>query len=503
MAQAADPALSGSKLRANIVANYLGKLWSVASIYLFVPLYIQALGMSAYGLIAFHGVALAILFVADAGLSAAFSRQAARVNNRAELLNQLKSTETLLFAALIVGGALMMAAAPWVARHWLKPSADVPEETVILCLRLMPLALVPQVAMSLYMGGLMGRQRQVAANGWQSAFTAARAAGVLLPLAWRPELSTFFAWQVACGWCFLVMVRHALHRDIAGGHQASSGHFSWDSVRVMGGYAAGMFAMALISGLNTQLDRLVVSRLRPLEEFALYSLAATLAQIPTMITAPVSAALLPRLTQLVEAGDNIGLRRLYRLGTLAIAALATASAGLIALFANELLALWLPGQALPDHIGAVVAVLALGGLLLALQLMPFQLSLAHGHNATNVKLGLATLVVSVPLQVFLTLQFGLVGAAVPWALVGLVGFVFLGIALNRRFQSGTLRHWFLSLNLLPALTCLLPLLVAQALAKSQAWSTWTACAAGAVAALLGLGVSAWLARRMLMSNLGR
>lgn len=473
------------RLFANIAANYLGKLWAVAAIYLFVPFYVKLLGLPAYGLIAFHTVALTILFVADAGLSAAFSRQAARESRSDALMNQLASTEVVLLGALSCCGLAMFVAAPYIATSWLKAGEALPLETTVQCLRMMPIALVPHVAISLYVGGLMGRQRQVAANAWQTAFTTMRLAAVLVPLYWRPDVTTFFAWQVICGWVFFALVRRALRLEIAGSSKDLRGRFSVDSLRVVGAYAAGMFAMAFISGVNTQIDRLVVSRLRPLDEFALYTLAATLAQVPTMIAVPVSAALLPRLTQLVEANDRPGLLRLYESGTCAVAALATASAAAVALFAPDILALWLPGQTLPPALPAVVMLLAAGGLFLALQLMPFHLSLAHGHNATSVKLGAATLLVATPLQVVFTLNHGLVGAAIPWLLTGLVGFAVLGVSLNRRFGGVPLGGWFLRLNLLPAALCVAPVAAARAAADQWAMPPLPACMAAVAAAAIG------------------
>ncbi len=479
---------SGRRLLANIAANYVGKLWTVAAIYLFVPFYVEILGLPAYGLIAFHTVALTILFVADAGLSAAFSRQAARESRSDALLDQLTSVEIVLLAALACGGLVMFIAAPYIASNWLDASGALPFDTTLHCLRLMPIALVPHVAISLYVGGLMGRQRQVAANAWQTAFTTMRLAAVLGPLYWRPDVTTFFVWQVVCGWSFFFLVRHALHHEITGGSMGRRGHFSVDSLRVVGTYAMGMFAMAFISGLNTQMDRLVVSRLRPLEDFALYTLAATLAQVPTMVTVPVSAALLPRLTQLAEAKDRPGLMRLYESSTYAVASFAASSAAVVVLFAPEILSLWLPRQTIPQSLPVVVTLLGAGGFFLALQLMPFNLSLAHGHSATNVKLGAITLMVVVPMQVVFTMNHGLIGAAVPWLLTGLVGFAFLGVSLNRRFGAGPQTTWFLRLNLIPATLCIAPIAAARAAADHWAMSPLSACMAAVMAAAAGLAL---------------
>jgi len=474
-------------LRLNVVANYAGKLWSVASIYLFVPFYIHLLGVAAYGLIAFYSVALAMLFIADAGLSASFARQSARETDPQRLRSLMVSTETMLLGMVGLAGLGMALAAPAIAGRWLQAGQAMSLDAAIGSLRLMPLALVPQVAMSLYMGGLMGQQRQVSANALQAGFTFMRSALVLVPVYLWPDPRVFFAWQALSAWAFLLIMRHTLSARI-GGRRGPDAGFSWTIIRTTAGYAGGMFAMSLISGLNTQLDRLVVSRMRPLDEFAFYSLAATLAQVPSLLAVPISAALLPRFTQLVERGDTPQLRRLYEFNCFAMAGIAASSALTIFFFCPEILALWLHGQSVPPALIPVVRILCAGGLFLALQLLPFQLSLAHGHTLTNVGLGAAVLVASVPLQILLTARHGLVGAAVPWLLVNALAFGILGQVLNRRFNDGRMYEWFFRLTLPPLLIGFVVIGCGRLLADYLHLQTLAAMALG----LLSLGVAATL-----------
>jgi O-antigen/teichoic acid export membrane protein len=474
------------KMKANVLANYIGKFWSFTAIYAFAPLYLNILGVSAYGLIAFYGVLLTILTIADVGLSASFAREAARESRVEVLLDQLRSSEIALMSLLSISAVAMIGAAPFIATQWLKSDGVVPDDVMVDCLRLMPVGLLAQVAMSLYFGGLMGRQRQVAANFWQMSYVTVRSAGVLIPLFFFPHPLVFFLWQAISGWVFLFLMRRALINEVCEGGAYRRGRFSFSALQRVSNYAVGMFAMAIISGVNSQLDRLVVSRMRPINEFAWYTLAATLAQIPTMVAMPIAAAMLPRFTQLVEAEDTSQVAQLYAKATYAIAILASITAGAIVFFADQILALWLPGQAVPALLPAVSAVLAGGGLFLALQLMPFHLSLAHGHSATNVRLGVFVLFASIPLQCYLTSHFGLLGAAVPWLFVGVVGFLVLGTAINRRFARTDILEWFIKLNLIPVAFCFGCLAVARmsasALGFSQTGSLIVAVMAACIAA---------------------
>ena len=67
-----------NKVTKNIIANYLGKLWGFASIFIFVRFYIDILGVESYAIINFYTVILGLLIFADAGLTATLTRELAR-----------------------------------------------------------------------------------------------------------------------------------------------------------------------------------------------------------------------------------------------------------------------------------------------------------------------------------------------------------------------------------------------------------------------------------------
>ena len=68
---------------------------------------------------------------------------------------------------------------------------------------------------------------------------------------------------------------------------------SLDSLAQIKAFAGGMAAVALLSLLLTQMDKILLSRLLSLEAFARYSLAAVLANGLAVITAPIATVLIP------------------------------------------------------------------------------------------------------------------------------------------------------------------------------------------------------------------
>ena len=95
--------------------------------------------------------------------------------------------------------------------------------------------------------------------------------------------------------------------------------------------------------------------------------------------------------------------------------------------------------------------------------MPYVLARAHGYTQLNLRLGLATVCIAIPLLVLAARRFGGPGAAAVWVLVnGGTTPIYLYFV-HRRFLGGELRTWWTHDVLLPAAASLGPLLLTRAL----------------------------------------
>lgn len=484
-----------ASFRANVIANYLGRATSLASIYVFVPLYVAVLGIDAYGIIAFYTILLSFASLFDAGISATFSRQAAFLRDRKELLDLFTTFgRVLLISQLAVALVVFIMASP-IARHWLNLGDRLDQGIAVASVQLMALTLVPQLMMSFYTGGLMGLQKQVEANLLQASFSLVRSGLVIIPIYFRPDLRVFFLWQAAVALGFAFLSRGYLLSAMGYGLW-QRGHFVIDRIKPLLGYSAGMLAMTIIATINTQLDKVIVSSRFEIATFSYYSLAASLAQIPLALSQPIAAALFPRLTTLVAAGDAAQLARIYRQQSAMISALAGLAAMTLAGFTPEVLAVWFPHRVMPDQVATVTRILALGGWFLALQLGPYYLSLAHGENRVLVILATLSLAVSVPLTFLLISRYGLIGAAIPWLVLGASNFVLLSSASHRRFYPGQTWGWLWGSIIRPTALAALLLGLARAAANGLAFGPVATLAMAGVAGALALAVTYTSLRRV-------
>ena len=58
-----------------LISNYVGKIWNLLSVFLFIPLYIHYLGIENYAVIGFYSLVLGIISFADAGMSSAITKE--------------------------------------------------------------------------------------------------------------------------------------------------------------------------------------------------------------------------------------------------------------------------------------------------------------------------------------------------------------------------------------------------------------------------------------------
>ena len=311
----------------------------------------------------------------------------------------------------------------------------------------MPFAIVPQVAMALYYGGFMGLEHQVKGNILISIFTLFRSGFVILPIYIFPDIRVFFIWQAFISWFFIFIMRYLLKKNIY--KKEYHAEFNWKLLIPIKNYAAGIFIMLILSGLCTQLDKIIVSKYQSLENFGLYSLASTLAQIPIILTTPIALALLPRFTRIIDGNDLLKLKSLYELNSYLISAISSTVVFGLVYFSSNIVEVWLQESSYTNSVIVALQILALGSLFLCLQLMPYHLSLAYGHTKTNRNLGFIILCLTIPSQILLTKNYGIVGASINWLALNFFAFIYLGFILNKKFNENAIRKWFFSFTIIP------------------------------------------------------
>jgi len=445
-----------SLVKKNLVANMVGSGWTAVISIAFIPLYIHFMGVESYGLVGFYLTLQALSAVLDMGLTTTLSRELARLSalpdSALEMRNLVRTLEVAywLMAALIMIVVILLA--PWIATQWLNVRT-LSVETVQQAIVLMGLMIALRMPYGFYSGGLLGLQRQVLLNKIKISVETLKSGGAVLVLWWvSPEISAFFLWQLLISAVGACAVAVALWKYLPASETGAI--FQTAVFRRVWRFAAGMSLITVLSAILGQMDKVILSKMLPLETFAYYSLAASVAVGIYVIAGPVFSAVYPRLTQLLANDDMPELKQLYHKSCQLMTIVVIPPALVISFFSLSLLQLWTRNGVVAGHAAPILSILVLGTALNGMMNLPFALQLAHGWIRLALGLNMVAILVLVPALVLAVDYYGATGAAMAWLLLNAVSIPCGLLLMHRKIFKGELRRWIVADFGIPTLVSL-------------------------------------------------
>ena len=440
-----------ARLRTNVIAGYAGHAWIALVGLAFVPLYLRELGEESFGLVAFMLSLQAMTLLFDLGMSVHISREVSRRTVEAKLAGTIRSLvrsfELLVWPVALTLGLAVFLASQLIASQWLQP-VSLPHEVVVSSLWLTAAVVVAAWPGGFYAAGLVGMEQQPRLNALVVVFTTVRFAGVV-PLLWYTSLGIlgFLAWHA-----FVVLLQTLATAWLCWRHLppgAGATHFDWKEITGGGKFALGAFTVIALGLVFSQLDKLAVSRLLPLGELGIYSVAAAISAGMGRLVMPVFSATYPRFGRLIAQRDRERTVELFHVTGQLVAVIVGPVALVLCAYSEELLALWTGEAFLARRLALVMALLVAGAGLNALISVPFSLQLAGGDTRPALIVNAGLVVLSVPAYVLATSDFGLEGAAGVWLVAnGLALFAMLAL-MRSQLPRGQITSWALRAIALP------------------------------------------------------
>ena len=443
----------------NIIANFIGRFWSILSNFLFIPLYIHYLGFESYSIISFTLVIAGLMAVLDAGLTATLSREFARLDNTHEdKLRIFNTLETLYFIVIGLCVFLVFALSGIIADKWLNLIAFSPE-IVSYFIKIISFDIGFQLLLRFYMGGLLGLEKQVRANLYQVGWGILRNGLVVGAILVVPSLEMFFIWQTISTIIFVILLRLSLNETLTGYYKFN---FNLKIEKVILKriwlFAGGMLLISLVSGLNTQMDKIAISKLLPVESLGHYTLAVSLAMGILVLINPISITLLPRFTALYSAGKTNEASTLFGKINLFVAILVFSIMANMAFFSKQLIWIWTGNMELAQKAYVYLPIIAFSVAMLSLTMISYNIAIANGYTKLNNQLGLISLFVTLPGYWFATKNYGAIGAAYVFCGVQTIATLIYIYFINKKFIR------IKRLSTLYIQQMLFPLMIASAIA---------------------------------------
>ncbi len=457
----------------------------------FIPMYIKYMGMEAYGLIGVNSVLQAGLTLFDAGITPTLSREMSRFSGG---VHSVQSIRDLLRSLEIVGsiiafcfGFIIFCLSGWLAEHWLR-ATSLPKESVIQAFSIMGMVTALRLPEGLYRGAVLGLQKQVAFNVASAGLSTLRNLGAVLVLAfYSPTISAFFVWNGFVSLVAVVLFAGLTYCNLPEG--SNHGQFSMHELRKVWRFAAGILSTSILVLILTQIDKLILSKILPLEIFGKYTFVATVSNSLLIFISPITQAFYPRLTEILSQGNVALVKQIFHIGAKLVTSIIGTAACLIFCFSEHLIFIWTGNRELASTTEYLLKVMTLGTLLNGFMNMPYMLMLAFGKPGFVAKVNFVAVLFLAPATLLVTPTFGAVGAAFVWVILN-AGYVFIAAKfMFRKTLTGEMHDWLANDILKPFVVSLISLVVFWFLKPDFASGLYDGIfigAAGGVSALLSL-----------------
>ncbi len=403
------------------------------------------MGIEAYGLVGFFVTLQALFAIFDIGLTSTVSRELAKLSatpdSDGKALNLVRTLEIIYWIIAVLIALIVVILSPWIATKWLSGN-ELSPATIQQSIMLMGIVIAFRMPYGFYSGGLLGLQRQVLMNVIKVIIEIFKSGGVVL-LLWlvSPTITTFFIWHLAVSSFAAFLMFFVLWRCLP--KVIDKPCFQPSIFLQLWRFMAGMSGIAVLSVVLVETDKVILSKLLPLSEFAYYVLASMVAMGLYVIIVPTYSAVYPRFTQLVASHDQASLASLYHKSCQFMTVLVMPIAIVICFYSNTLLQIWTQDETVSYHSAPILSILIIGTAFNAMMNIPYALQLAHGWTKLSIYSNIIAIAVIIPMLLIIVPKFGAIGAAVAWVTLN-AGYIMFNLPIvHAKLMRGELRRWII------------------------------------------------------------
>lgn len=412
-------------LKKNITANFIGQTISTGIGFVFIPIYVSYLGVEAFGLIGLFSIVTAWLGLLDAGLSSALAREMALFSAGKHtphgIRTLMKSIEWFFVVIGVLIGLVLLPASDWLSLKWIK-STHISHDIVKKSIFLMGSLFAIKFFESIYKNAFSGLQYQVTMNRYEIVVSILRALGSVLLLKYiSPNIILFFIWQAVLSLLYALFLKFQINKRLPQSDRPVT--FSLSSLLSIKSFAGGMFILVILSLFQTQIDKILLSKILTLEAFGFYSLSFTAAGALMILTSPVSQALYPRMNQLYQLGDFTEFKFLFHIGNQIILILLGSASMILVFFPKIFLIFWTNNHLVTEKSYVILSIASLGFFLSGINTMPFSILLTFSWMKKITLIKTISVIFTIPLLLYFVSIFGSIAAAIIWVIVSLINYL--------------------------------------------------------------------------------
>jgi O-antigen/teichoic acid export membrane protein len=403
-----------SPLQRNVFYNVVGQGLVLFLGFVAVKFIYGRLGEDIFGIIIFSQVLAVLLTNAlELGISSTTIREVS-----AHLVSEPAYTRELIRTASLfywgVGFVILVCiylASPLLVQGWINLKTTDPQ-TAATMIRILAISAAVALPRVLYGSLFRGIERMGLNNVLDVALSAAQQLGIVLLLALGATNLAIASWIAV--WATVGSLTYAIVAGRLFGWMSLLPGYSSTAIKRNLHFSGHMTAISALALIQTQTDKVIVSKLLPVADLGLYGFASATVGRATFVTSAITQAAFPSLSRLFKTGNVKELLSQYRkLHDLILYGTLPLFAGIV--FAATPAYTYLFSASAAQRLFLPTALLCLGYLMNAALTMPYLVSISVGKPQFASRLNLVAIFVVLPVTIALIYWLGLVGAGLSWA----------------------------------------------------------------------------------------
>ncbi len=341
----------------------------------------MTLGTESLGVAGAYVTLQGMVGLFDLGLPMATNHQLAVLVNRraspAEKAAFIRSVEILFWAMAVLFLMLGFFTHRWLAESWFK--VEIISPTVVsTSLLLIVTAVAVRFPVAFYSNVLFGLDRHVYPNIVIAALAVLRTAIAVVALKeFGIGLIGFFIIQLVFNLAEVALLATGVwYRN---NHRLAAP--DWKQLRHIARTSSLLMAIALISVILAQADKIILSNRLSLADFGIYVAAYTLASGLIALSYPVGNTVFPQLSQNLDRRQHDAVARLVRLGSEMTILLVVPLGAVIVMQPRAALDLLFLVRPVPGELAGILPLMMLGGMAHAFVTLPHMFQISTGKPA--------------------------------------------------------------------------------------------------------------------------
>lgn len=388
-----------------------------------VPIYIKYLGLEAYGLISFYTTLIVFLQILDLGIYQTLIGEISR-----NILSTSKKVIATLFHSLAIINITIAITimlffyffSDWISSNWFS-SNSYSKEDLKEIIFLIGLLIGVRWPILIYQGGLYGFQKISEACFVNITMVILNSIGSFLILFFfEPNIKNIFYWQIIIGFIYVITIRFLFWKCFGVFERLS---FSVALVKKIFKHASQMAGVTITSITLSNIDKIILSKIIPLNDFAIYMLANNMSNILQIIINPIHNILYPKFGELFANNDLENLSRLYSFSLKCLSIFIFPISIMIFFSSYELVLFYTQDDNLASIAAPILSILIISQTFNGLMYLPFTLQLGSKQPKIPLYINISFIIICIPMLVYLANHYGSIGAAITWLFINTVYFI--------------------------------------------------------------------------------